>query len=132
MRKRKSRFPSLEEVKEYAKNFDNLDFTPEYFYSYYEGSNWKTGHSRIRHWQSVFQVWAENSKRKQNALEQRRSLYGSRPSAADQQKILLGAETRMMNETERQMAEREKIHEQRQKEKVSYEEYQRMKKEGLI
>ena len=133
VRKKKFRIPTLEEVKEYAKNFDNLDFTPEYFFSYYDGCNWKIGHSRIRNWLSVFNVWAENCRRKEMAQQRRHCTRSTMPlGALERQQIVREAEIRRMEEEERKMAEMDRMRKADAEAHVSYEEFQQMKKEGRI
>ena len=117
----KSRIPSVEDVTSYAKEFSGLDFTPQYFHDFYQRTHWRIGGYKIQDWQAVFRVWARNSRPGRQAGE------AGAPAMTYRQQCILSAETRHMEEAERQQQERERIYEEQRKAHVSYEEYLRMK-----
>ncbi len=121
----KSRIPSVEDVTSYAKEFSGLDFTPQYFHDFYQRTHWRIGGYKIQDWQAVFRVWARNSRPGRQAGRQ--AGEAGTPAMTYRQQCILSAETRRMEEAERQQQERERIYEEQRKAHVSYEEYLRMK-----
>lgn len=59
---RKKRIPSFEDVTKYATEFKDLDFTPDYFYDYYNANGWRMNGYKINNWKAVFRVWAAKSR----------------------------------------------------------------------
>jgi len=111
--RRKKRIPSLKEIEEYAKEFNHLDFTPDYFCDFYERTHWRIAGYKIHDWRAVFRVWVRNSRSNPQNATQRR-----------QQQIA--------EERERVQQEFETRYQEAAQTRVSYEEYQRMKREGRV
>jgi len=120
---RKFQKPSILEVEEYATSFDNLDFTPRYFYDYNNVRGWCIKGERIKDWQEVFRVWAANSRSRKDNPD---SIRSSR--AEQRQQSLLMAESRNQEKADRETAEREQRLAEQKAQAVSYEEYLKMKK----
>ncbi len=123
--RRKSRIPTVEEVSEYAMEFSGLDFTPQYFHDFYQRTHWRIDGYKIKDWQAVFRVWAHNSRPGRKAMRQAGEAGAT--AMTYRQQCILSAETRHMEEAERQTQERERAYEEQRKAHVSYEEYLRMK-----
>lgn len=111
--------PSLDEIVEFSKQFDNLIFTPEYFFHYYNATNWKIKGETVYNWQSLFTAWANDPKKCHASRSQR--------TEARQQR-LLSAETQRLEQSNREIAEREARQAREASQAVSYEEYLRMKR----
>ena len=118
--------PCLDEITEYATKFENLTFTPEYFFHHYNALGWKVRGEMIENWQSLFESWVNDPKKKGQP-------GGAKGQRSEQrQQALQTAETRMQEEAERQTAEREKRLKRQAEESVSWAEYLRMKQEGKV
>ena len=115
--------PTLEEVEEYAKGFDNLTFTAAYFFYHYDALGWKSKGETVYNWQSLFTAWANDPKKCHASRSQR--------TEARQQR-LLSAETQRLEQSNREIAEREARLAREASQAVSYEEYQRMKRAGEL
>ena len=114
--------PTLEEVREFARQIPNLDFTAEYFFHRNESRGWQKDGAPIENWQSLLLCWHEGKKGKGTGAKR----------SQQRQQTLLAAETRLQEQAEQQTAERnERLKEQAEK-AVSYQEYQRMKREGKV
>ena len=115
--------PTLEEVREYAKGFENLTFTADFFFHYYDAYGWKSKGETVYNWQSLFTAWANDPKKCHASRSQR--------TEARQQR-LLSAETQRLEQSNREIAEREARQAREASQAVSYEEYQRMKQAGEL
>ena len=113
--------PTLNEVAEYAKMFDNLTFTAEYFFHHYNALGWKVRGEAIENWQSLFNAWANDPKK---------SHQPSRARSQQRQQTLLAAETRLQEQAEQQTAERNERMREQADQHISREDYERLKAAG--
>lgn len=54
--------PTLEEVKEYAKQRSSM-VDPERFHAYYEARGWMVGSCKMKKWEAAFQLWERNERK---------------------------------------------------------------------
>lgn len=61
-----SRFkkPTIEEIEAYIKE-KGYHVDAQYFYNYYEGSEWMRGKTKIKKWKSVLATWEHNNKKEE-------------------------------------------------------------------
>ena len=123
---RKKRIPDLEDIEEYARQFPDCDFTPKYFKDYNDGRSWRIDGRKIRDWKAIFQVWVENGAKTKASMTRRNA------STEARKQRLETIEADKMEEVARIQAERNARCEREAEQHVSWEEFQRMKAEGLI
>lgn len=123
--------PTLDEVRAYWSTFEWVDFTPEYFFNHFSGLGWRVGKARIRNWKSTFDSWRSNpiaKSRKESARTARplsctSGYRQTQMTAEERRQRLVAAETAIMEQKQREQAEREARLEEDRKNSVSYEEY---------
>ena len=130
----KYRVPSLEEVQEYWSQHPGIACSPEYFYHHYSALGWECNGKRIMYWTSIAEKWRHNgcfataAGKSANTCSSRP--YGYRQTqmtAEERRQRLVAAETAIMEQKQREQAEREARLEEDRKNSVSYEEYVALK-----
>ena len=116
--------PRLDDVRRYVVEIGGEASMADEFYDYYTSYGWKCKDGNaVADWQALVRVWKRRNERKSNK---------STGKGQQRQQTLLAAETRLQEQAEQQTAERnERLKEQAEK-AVSYQEYQRMKREGKV
>lgn len=123
-KKIKYEIPSLEEVKAYWSTFQGINFTAEYFYYYYESLDWMVGKAKIKDWRQVLRRWTEKKTSSRPSSTSFRSWPSCQQHTAEERRQrLVAAETAIMEQKQREQAEREARLEEDRKNSVSYEEY---------
>jgi hypothetical protein len=102
--------PTLEEVQAYMDMLDEPLFTASYFWTYYDSRDWKIGCRKMKNWKKVLDNWVERD----NSKVLRRKIYPAKKPAP--QNIVTFNAYKPVNTSGA----------------VSYEEYERMKRNGKI
>lgn len=116
MRTRKGfEIPTLEEVREYVQSLKTY-YSAETFFDYYQSIGWKFNRRKIYDWRAVARFWAGN---------ETHSPVRKAQQVVERQKQIAEERERVQQEFETRYQEAVQTH-------VSYEEYQRMKREGRL
>ena len=117
--------PSLEEIELELMFKEGLDFTAEDFFCYYEALGWSFGRKPIRNWKALLRTWIRNKERfaGQKGLRLERA-------AAEQSRQTQAQQAAQAREQAQQ--EWERRYEESRQNRVSYEEYKRMKAAGMV